>query len=215
MSGVVSGYTNAINGQNSANAAAEAGGRQMAWGERGIESLRGQQDTNANNFAPYTGAGAKAEGMLASGMGPNGSLGRSFTQADFHQDPGYQYNLDAAMKAIGNSNAGRGGSLSGGTAKALVDYGQHSADNSYNSAYNRFTSAQDRNFSQLSHVAGQGLSATQGLGSLNTSLGHDIGSAYQNQGAINAQQIMGQAAGQNQVTSGMGSMLSGGIAMGS
>ncbi|MFK5283483.1 hypothetical protein ACI3PL_28310, partial [Lacticaseibacillus paracasei] len=62
--------------------------------------------------------------QLNAGTAPGGDFNRDFTMADFTADPGYAFRMREGQRAIESSAAARGGLLSGGTGKALVNYGQ-------------------------------------------------------------------------------------------
>jgi len=53
------------------------------------------------------------------------------------EDPGYQFRLDEGRKAMERSAAARGTLRSGATLKGLIDYGQNTASDEYQKAYNR------------------------------------------------------------------------------
>jgi hypothetical protein len=53
------------------------------------------------------------------------------------EDPGYQFRLDEGSKALQRSAAARGTLRSGATLKGLIDYGQNTASEEYQRAYNR------------------------------------------------------------------------------
>lgn len=159
LSGVVGGLinNNAVIGQANALTAGEAQAEQTA------TQNFGQTQANLN---PYIQNGQQANNQLSSMTGPNGALGRQFTSADFHQTPGYQFDLQQGLAAINNANSVRGGSLSGGTQKSLSNYAQNQAQNGYQQAYQNFTQNQQQNYQQLSGLSQQGLGAAGTLGQL-------------------------------------------------
>ena len=53
------------------------------------------------------------------------------------EDPGYQFRLDEGRKALERSAAAQGTLRSGATLKGLMDYGQNTASQEYQRAYNR------------------------------------------------------------------------------
>ena len=217
MSGFAGGMANYFEGQNNAEAAGQASRAQMNWGGNALSQANNIYQTNVAGFKPYEQTGDQAEQQLQAGMGQNGSLGRSFTMADFNQDPAYKFDVQQGLQAINNSNSVRGGALSGGTMKALSNYGQQQASNEFGAAANRFTQNQNQNFGQLSSLAGQGLNATQGQATLGQNFSNANTAQMNNMGNAQAGGILGQAAGQNQSIGGffgaMGSL--GTMAMGS
>jgi hypothetical protein len=73
---------------------------------------------------PYAAAGGSALKRLGDATGANGAAGSAQAAADFTTSPGYQFRLDQGVQAIDRSANARGGLYSGGTLKALTDYGQ-------------------------------------------------------------------------------------------
>lgn len=110
---------------------------------------------------PFREAGVGALNQLTSGTAAGGDLNRDFTIADFNADPGLAFRMQQGQRALESSAAARGGLLSGGTGRALVDYGQQAGSQEYGAAYNRFNADRDRRFSRLSSIAGIGQSATR------------------------------------------------------
>lgn len=86
-------------------------------------------------------------------------LTRSFTMADYQQDPGFDFRMKQGQKALERSAAARGGLRSGATLKALTQYGQDFASNEYGKAYDRFNQNQGNRFNRLSSIAGFGSTA--------------------------------------------------------
>ena len=59
------------------------------------------------------------------------------TEKDMRADPGYQFSVDQGMKALQASKAAQGILKTGGTAKALVKYGQDMGSQQYDKVYGR------------------------------------------------------------------------------
>lgn len=89
-----------------------------------INGLDVQYNYN-NPMAPINGLDAQYNFTAPSG------------QALLSQDPGYQWRLEQGRKALEAGAASKGGLLSGGTQKALVNYGQNLASQEYSNAYGR------------------------------------------------------------------------------
>lgn len=137
------------------------------------------------------------------------------TAATEQNDPGYQFRLQQGQQALENSAAARGGLLSGGTAKALQQYGQDYASNEYGNVYNRalgeyqqnyniFQNNQNTQFNRLASLAGYGQTSAAQLGGLgqqaagntsNTLLtsGQQVGNSLQNAAAARASGYVGAA----------------------
>ncbi|HKE24942.1 MAG TPA: hypothetical protein VKB88_21415 [Bryobacteraceae bacterium] len=105
----------------------------------------------ANAFLqPYMQTGQQATSQLANLMGQGFGM-----QQMQNLDPGYQFRIDMANKALQASAAARGGALGGGTASALQSQSQNLASAEMQNAFNRWITQQQ----QLESVAGQGLQA--------------------------------------------------------
>jgi hypothetical protein len=155
-------------------------------------------DANVARTQPYVTAGNNALSQLSNDSGPNGSLGRQFTQSDFQQSPAYAFNMQQGLNAINNSQSVRGGALSGGAQKAATGYAQQNASNEYQNAYSRFTQNQQQNYNQLSGLSNMGLSATNSLNSMGTQQGSIQGGLQQQETGAQAQDFLNHA--QNFVT---------------
>ncbi len=137
--------------------------------------VKEQNALNRQDLAPYREAGAQALAQQSAGTRAGGqfdqSYGVKFDPSQITLDPGYDFRTKAGLKAVEGSAAARGSLLSGGTLKALTDYGQDAASQEYGAAYNRYNSAysdaynrynsdRDRRFNRLSAIAGTGQTAT-------------------------------------------------------
>jgi len=212
----MSGIGNILGGVAQATIGAQAADSAGREGYNGAQNAMNQANsvygTNSANFNPYIQSGNQANQMLQAGMGQNGSLGHAFTQSDFNADPAFNFDMSQGLKAISNSQSVRGGALSGGTQKALVNYGQQQASNEYQNAYNRFTANQNQNYNQLNGIAGRGLQATQGLGALGNEYSNANTAEMNNQTNATMGATLGKAAaeigGAQKVATGMASMVS-------
>src|SRR4029078_2649822 len=73
---------------------------------------------------PYAESGQGANTLLSDALGINGPEAQARYFANFQNDPGYIAARDAGIAGIEQSQAGPGMLHSGGTLKALQDYGQ-------------------------------------------------------------------------------------------
>jgi hypothetical protein len=115
----------------------------------------------------------------------NADFQRDFTAADFQQDPGYAFRMSEGQRALERSAAARGGLQSGGTLKALAQYGQNFASNEYQNAYNRFNADRDRRFGRLGTIAGMGQASANQVGAAGQNFANQAGANMM--GAANAQ----------------------------
>jgi len=145
-------------------------------------------------YAPYTGAGTQAMGMLQSGTADyNSPLMKTFGSTDFTGDPGYQWRLQQGVNALQSSAASKGNLFSGATGKAMTDYGQNFASNEYNNAYNRYSQDQNNQFSRLYQLGSMGLNAQGGLQGGKQFATSGKGNALMGIGEAKASGYLGQA----------------------
>jgi hypothetical protein len=160
-------------------------------------------DATQANLKPFRDAGLSVLPELQSGLAPGGEFNRNFTMADFQKDPGYQFRMDQGQQALERSAAAGGGLLSGGTGKALAQYGQDYASGEYSNAYNRFNNDQTTRFNRLSALAGTGQTATNTLGTLGAQTASNIGENYLQAGNAKAAGYVNQG---NAVNNGVSSL---------
>lgn len=189
---VAGGAMSASASRDAADAQAAAADRATALQERMYNQTR--SDNEAYRTAGY--------GAL-SDMG-NQDFKRDFTVNDFKQDPGYDFRMQEGQKALERSAASRGGLQSGGTMKAITQYGQNFASNEYGNAYNRFNADRDRRFGRLSNIAGMGVGAINQTSAAGQNYANNAGNNMM--GAANAQGAAGiaQANAWNGTLSGIG-----------
>lgn len=136
------------------NAASDAADQQAAAAHEANQLQEKMYNQTRADNEPWRQAGVSALGGMQ-----NADFSRDFTANDFTKDPGYDFRMNEGQKAIERSAAARGGLQTGGTLKALTQYGQGFASNEYQNAYNRFNADRDRRFGRLSTLAGFGGSA--------------------------------------------------------
>lgn len=142
----LAGMIGASSAQNAANSQSQAA-------DRANQQASNQFDKQQAAAAPYVQSGYGALNQLNNQM-PD--LTRQFTMQDFHQDPGYQFNLNQGIQAMQRSAAAKGMLNSTGTMQGLNNYAQGMASNEYSNAYNRFTQSQEQRYNMLSGIAGMG-----------------------------------------------------------
>lgn len=152
---------------------------------------------------PWRQAGIGALSQLATGTATGGDLNRDFTMADFNADPGMAFRMQQGQRAVESSAAARGGLLSGGTGKALVDYGQQAGSQEYGAAYNRFNADRDRRFNRLAGIAGIGQTATRDVSQAGMNTGNNIAN---NQMSAGNAQSAGYIAQGNAINQGIGTI---------
>lgn len=152
---------------------------------------------------PYRTAGDTALNWI---MG-DPTLFNKFSMDDFHQDPGYQFQLDQGQQAIQRSAAAKGMVNSTGTMMDLNNYAQGMANTSYQQALNNFTDNQKQRYNMLSGVANMGMGAnSQALQSgMNTA--NNMGNNMMSGGAAQSAGIMGGVNAINSGISGVGNYM--------
>lgn len=99
-----------------------------------VTAARGMVNDNTFNanalFDPFTAVGNTAT------TGLNTALTDPF-KFNIQDDPGYAFRSQQGQKAVEQSAAARGGTMSGGTLKALTQYGQGFASQEYQNAFSR------------------------------------------------------------------------------
>jgi hypothetical protein len=182
------------------------------------------------NAGVSQGAPGGGFGSLTQGYGQTFQAPTGLTEQN---DPGYQARMQLGTDAIQRSAAARGGVLTGGTAKALDQFGQDYGSNEYGNVYNRALNTfgtnygvwnNDNNniFSRLMGLTGVGQNASNSLGQFGQATannvtqnllgtGQQVGQDYQNAGAANASGIYNQGAalsgGINGVTGNLSQLL--------
>lgn len=159
---------------SSSKSASKAADAQTNAANTASNTQREMFDKTVELQEPWRQAGIGSLSQLTAGTAAGGDFNRDFTMADFNADPGYAFRMAEGQRALESSAAARGGLLSGGTGKALVNYGQQAGSQEFSNAYNRFNADRDRRFNRLSGIAGTGQTATRELSQAGTNLGNNI-----------------------------------------
>lgn len=191
----------------SSNGAQSAANTQADAANHAAQAQLDMFNKNVELQEPWRQAGIGALGQLTQGTGSGGDYMRDFTAADFQQDPGYQFRMQQGQKGLEASAAARGGLLSGGAGKDLVEYGQNFASGEYQNAYNRFNADRDRRFNRLSSIAGLGQTATRDVTNQGANAANAIGEFGTQAANANAAGQIGQANAINQSIGTLGNLL--------
>jgi len=209
----------AVQAQAAQQASGRGGAISAAQTQAQIETFRNQllaqqyQQQRAD-LAPFTTAGLGAQNQLLTFLGlPGGTQGANFgkysgdfTGADLlaNQDPGYGFRLAEGQKALERSAAARGGLLSGGTGKALTNFGQQMGSLEYQNAYNRYQTNRTNQLSPLFSLTGSGQASAAGQAA---AAGNYGAGAAGNLTSAGAAQAAGDVGAANAVSSGLSSYL--------
>jgi hypothetical protein len=145
-------------------------------------------------YQPYRDIGGAGFATEAGSYGIGGPGARQAAVDAFQASPGYQFQLGEGLRAVQNSAAAQGNLGSGGTLRALMQYGQGLADQDYS------------NWQQgLSGLTQLGYGATQGTANARLGLGSQMASNLASQGAARTNAAGGLlAAGTNVLGSYLG-----------
>lgn len=161
---VAAGNAAAANASQAAGSAAT--GVQQATGTAN-NTLGGVVNLETSNLQPYLAAGAQGVNSLAGALAPGGSLTQQFSGPDpnnVSSTPEYQFQEQQGLQALQRSAAATGSLGTGGTLKAITQYGQGLASTSYQQAYNNalntFQTNRNNALSGFTTLAGIGQGAT-------------------------------------------------------
>jgi hypothetical protein len=130
-----------------------------------------------------------------------GSLGKSFGETQFQQDPGYAFRQSEGMKALERSAAARGNLLSGSTMKGIQRFGQDLASQEYQNAFNRFQVERAAKLNPLQSLMGSGQSAANVMTGAAGQMGQNEASNIYNAGQARASGYIGST---NALTNALG-----------
>ena len=194
-----------ITGANQqAKAAQNAAKTQADAADKASQIQKDMFDQVRSDLNPYRTAGSNALAQLMGGMGQDGQFMKTYSGQDIYDDPSYKFRVNQGNNAIQGSAAAQGGLLSGATLKALQNYGQESASQEYQNAYNRFNADQTNQYNRLSNLVGIGQNAAAQTGNAGTQTAQAIANNTM-QGANS--QAAGTIAAGNSVANGFGSLL--------
>ena len=140
-SSLVSGIGGLLAGSSAANRAKAASREYAAKAAKGREALTAGRSGVTKNFDPYTQLGTQMAGQYGTEVAKGQNQpGFSYTPDEFNfsteKDPGAQYRMDQANKALQASAIAKGG-MGGGFAKALQANSQGLASQEFQNSWNR------------------------------------------------------------------------------
>lgn len=210
-SAVVGGVAANRGARTQANAARDASNAQLQAQRESNDLQREMYNQNRADMQPWREAGMGALSQLTAGLNPGGEFNRNFSMADFQADPGYAFRQAEGQRAIDNSAAARGSSLSGATLKALARFGQDSASAEYQNSYNRWNNDVSNRFNRISGVAGTGQQATQQIGAYGQSTASNIAQGNMNTANNVASNTIGAGNARASGYVGMANAITGGV----
>lgn len=200
--------------------------------QKGLDFQKETWAKTQENMSPYMEAGKR--GLTGYEAGIAGAKQPEYTyknpEFDFstYEDPGAQYQMAQATKALNNSSLAKG--LGGGGAlKAIMAKNQEMAGTAYQGAFNRYITKnqQDKTYADDAYkrnleyqnlginrqkdLMTQGASMASGLGQLGSTTGQQIGQSYGNIGASLASGAAGAGNAINQGLTGFSNAVGKGI----
>ncbi len=190
-----------------ANAAGNAADKQVTAGNNALQFQEQQWNTQQQNLAPWLAAGKTSLGSLMQGF-TDGTFGpgsipafKAPTAAEAAATPGEQFILQQGTKAITNAGSALGNTMSGGTLKALDQYGANVGSTYYQQAYNNALSGyqaqlagQTQSYNELAGIAGTGQNAATMLGQQGQAASTNIGTLMTGIGSAQAGGALGAGA---------------------
>lgn len=186
---LVGGGLSVLGGILGGNAASSAAKQQANAANQASAIEQSQFATTQANLQPWMKAGGNALTALQQALGIGGGGAGAFNPAGFQGSPGYQFQFQQGTDATRNAAGLSGGVNSGNTLKALTQYGQGLADQTW-----------QQYLGNLTGLSNTGQNAAAGIGSFGAQAAGQVGA--NTIGAGNA-----QAAG----TVGSANALAGGI----
>ena len=164
-----------LTGVMGANASHDAASTQAgAARDASAAQLQATRETNAQQLdmynqnvvrqQPYVQAGLGSLNALQQGLAPGGQFTQTFKPSDMQLDPSYQFRLNQGSQNLNASAAARGLLGSGQNLKDITDYGQQSASQEYQNAFNRYQTNQGNLYNRLSGMATMSQNAAAGVG---------------------------------------------------
>ena len=187
---VIGGGLSLVGGALGADAASDAAEMQQQSANAAIEEVRRQYDQNRADQMPWLQAG---QASLADLMSQMGSLTTPYTQADFQNDPGYQFELAEGQRALDAAARARGLYGSSGALRELLRYSQGLASTRYQDAWNRDLTNRQNTFNMLSGVSGTGQVTAGNLGAMGQSTANTVGDLLTQTGNAQAAGRVGSA----------------------
>ncbi len=164
-SGLIGGLLGRSDANKSARAQEEAARMQLQASREAIAEQRRQYEQGRQDLSPYRGAGQYGIGELLSGMESGQFAAPEFgfqeNQFSYQADPGYQFRIDQAMKAIQASKAASGMLGGGGTMRAIDREAQDLASQEYGNSYNRFQGEEATRYGRASDAYNRTYGARQ------------------------------------------------------
>lgn len=138
IGGTLMGMNRAEDSANAAAAAAHQAAQTQVVGYRDAIDRREKALQESLGFLrPYEISGRGGQNLLNDALGINGPDAQRAFFSGFQNDPGFEAVQQAGVDTVNQSAASRGGIYSGGTLKALMDFGQRLQQSVFQDRLNR------------------------------------------------------------------------------
>jgi len=201
---IVGGIASVAGSLIGADAAGDAADTQAAAADRSAQLQYKMWQEQQALQKPWRDAGENALTRLTAGTQAGGEFVRPFRMSDYEEDPGYQFRLSEGLKSLDRTAAARGGLISGSALKAAQRFGQQTASDEFQNAFNRYQANRSNALNPLQSLAGIGQTSTNALGQAASQYGANVGNLITGAGAA-------QAAGQVGAANAWGSGISQGM----
>lgn len=198
---VIGGGASLLGAGVNAYSASSAAGNQEDAANKAANLQQQQYQQNRSDQMPYMQAGQTALGTIQSDQANGTGFATPFNMASFTSNPGYQFQLQQGQNAINSSAAATGGTLNGGTLKALQQYTTGLANTTYGDTYSRYLANSQQQYNQLYGVANLGENATAATGAQGTAAANASGNYLTQAGNASAAGAIGTG---NAISSGIG-----------
>lgn len=155
--------------------------------EASLAEQRRQYDLSRADMAPWLNTGRTALGSYANLLGQNGSAQQQQAMSQFQASPDYNFRQSEQMRALTARNSALGIQDSGAAQKAALRYSGNLASGEFNTYANRLAALAGVGQTAAGQNAQIGQNYAGAVTGINTNLGQQLGSSYQNVGAINGQ----------------------------
>ena len=158
-----------LGAKKQADAAKAATKAQLQATKLGIKAQEKAQERQIGLQEPF-----RQFGMNALAKYPEAAAYTPFGMDQFNADPGYQFRMSEGLKALERSAASRGILSSGQTLKDITRFGQDTASQEYQNAFERYLRERQQKLAPLEYQIGLGQNAAAGQGSVIGSTANNI-----------------------------------------
>ena len=178
--GAISAVGSVVAGQTQANAANNAANVSLTEANNSNALIQSQYQQNKATLSPYVNAGNSALTQLQSTAG---NVSTGLTASQLAQTPGYQFALQqgelatqagSAASGMGSAVAGVGSAqgagigASGPMGKALANYAENAASQTYQQQYTNYLTQNQQAYNQLAGIVNTGEAAAAGTATAGT-----------------------------------------------